>query len=239
LERFFIFAKKRSMPTTYGLPKKREEVLNLLQQAFVDQNLEEQDYEQRLGKALSAKSIEELNEVIADFPERERKPIQTPQRSNAEVFTSLGKGSNFSAVLSKQTSWLDQKVSNPIKSFVLMGEQNLSLAEADVEGKVLSIESQCFMGSLHLDLRAHKFEGKHVLIDLTLVMGEVRIRLPKGCIVENQISPILGEVSHSQQKLKRWISSLFSKQSMESRPISLKVSLLGFVTMGSVVFVHD
>ena len=54
--------------STFGLPKKREQVINLLQQAYIEQNLEEDDYEQRLTKAMAADSLETLQEVIADFP---------------------------------------------------------------------------------------------------------------------------------------------------------------------------
>jgi Domain of unknown function (DUF1707) len=56
------------MKTVYGLPKKREEVIQELQNAFASQNLDEVEYESRLNEALVANSIEDLEVLVLDFP---------------------------------------------------------------------------------------------------------------------------------------------------------------------------
>ncbi len=56
------------MKTTYGLPAKREEVIDTLNTAFAEQNLDDEEYENRVKEALNAKCIEELELVVFDFP---------------------------------------------------------------------------------------------------------------------------------------------------------------------------
>ncbi|WP_375563023.1 LiaF domain-containing protein [Bernardetia sp. OM2101] len=56
------------MKTTYGLPAKREELIDVLNTAFAEQNLDDEEYENRVKEALNAKYIEELEVIIFDFP---------------------------------------------------------------------------------------------------------------------------------------------------------------------------
>lgn len=56
------------MKTTYGLPAKREELIDVLNTAFAEQNLDDEEYENRVKEALNAKCIEELEVIVFDFP---------------------------------------------------------------------------------------------------------------------------------------------------------------------------
>ncbi|WP_338793387.1 LiaF domain-containing protein [Bernardetia sp. MNP-M8] len=56
------------MKTTYGLPAKREELIDVLNTAFAEQNLDDDEYENRVKEALNAKCIEELEVIVFDFP---------------------------------------------------------------------------------------------------------------------------------------------------------------------------
>jgi len=75
------------MKTTYGLDKKREAVLEALKEAFTEQNLDEQTYEERVSSALQASSVEELSEVLFDFPQHITAKIfqSTPQKYNTST----------------------------------------------------------------------------------------------------------------------------------------------------------
>ncbi len=223
------------MPTTYGLPKKREQVLNMLQQAFIDQNLEEEDYEQRLSKTLQAKSVEELNEIVADFPQGSGAPFAQvhPPLSQSPVSKQI------TALMSTQNNQFTEKLSGSLRLSSFLGEQKVGFRQATIEGDTLGLELKAIMGSQQIDLRAEQFSGKHIQIQLFVVMGEVRIILPKGATLENQAACYLGEVSHSHQKIKRLIASFFSSTPIESKPVAVKVSLFGVCTLGSVVLVHD
>ena len=260
------------MKTTFGLPKKREQVINLLQQAYVDQNLEEDDYEARLKAAMDAKSLEELQEVIHDFPnaprlvggarsqtgqqgmhqQQQNAPLgQSRQQGGFEfpfVFPprqpqapSIGGNARRSTVLfGNKNLEIREEITKPVRVATYLGEQKVSLQQASVSGNNLLISVETGLGQAIIDLRGEQLAGKHIQVDIMNVLGELVILLPKGAQVNNQVTPMLGEVSHSYQKVKKWIKRVISGQkALDTTPIPFTVTLYGTCILGEVRLVHD
>ena len=53
----------------YGLPRRRNEICDLLARAYTDNQIELEDYEHRLELANRAECLEDLERVIHDFPD--------------------------------------------------------------------------------------------------------------------------------------------------------------------------
>lgn len=89
------------MKTAYGLPKKREEVANILQAAYSEGNLDEAEYERRLEEVYAAESIEELkkNAFRLSAPDPDEAVSARPCGRGTHVATGRKPAAIGSAVL--------------------------------------------------------------------------------------------------------------------------------------------
>lgn len=248
------------MKTTFGLPKKREQVINMLQQAYIDQNLEDDEYENRLKQAMDANSVEDLQLVIHDFPNNpqllESKRPKIGQNSGTtttfggsrgealqqKIVHAFSRGDNTRsvAVLGSKTLDIAQEINSPLRASTYFGEHRINLQNASVKGDSLVISLETGFGSTVIDLRGIAFAHKHIQLDLMVIFGEVSILLPKGAQVNNKITPMLGEVNHKYQKVKKWIQKLIgSPKAIEKKPIPYTITLYGTCVLGEVALVHD
>ncbi len=244
---------KNTPPTTYGLPKKKNEVIEVLQEAYANQNLEDQEYERRLDEATNAKSIEDLQLVIFDFPASIRakvfpKPPQTletnplpakpadsswlsdivPSSTDTSTHTILGNENKALPVLSSSLSRISAILSN----------QKLDFRLAQVPETPVNIRIDSYLSGTVLDLRNEELDGKHINIDADCFMGEVKILLPRGAQIQRNVTNILGEVK-IQDKQRSWIKRLTGFGSSEPpTEIRLTVNITGTVVLGGIRVVY-
>ncbi len=249
------------MKTTFGLPKRREEVINLLQEAYADGNLEDEDYERRLSDAMDAKSIEELQKVVSDFPNppqllantsyqapnsnpnlatTQRKESPTPYQSGQPFTASvMQRARKLSSVLGSQKTALIDTITQPIRLNTVLGEQRLDLSHATIAGDRLLLRVECILGETVVDLRGERFQDKLVHISMHNLLGEVKLLLPKGARVDNQMTSVLGEVGHrSAHRAKNVIRKLLGQATISSKAIPFQVVLEGNSYLGNVSIVH-
>jgi len=204
------------MKTTYGLDKKREAVLEALKEAFTEQNLDEQTYEERVSSALQASSVEELSEVLFDFPQHITAKIfqSTPQKYNTStpyvpkrpLPVALNKP--MRAVLAehkRQVMVLQEE--EPTRISCILGTQKLNFSQAQIQGDHLVLDVENYLGETVLDLRNHQLEGRTLDVYIEGALGDVKILVPQGVSIQNDMSLILGDFK-TRGNRARWFNKI-------------------------------
>ena len=111
------------LPTGYGVPKLRQQVLQRLADAFADDNLELAEYERRVRGAEMATTIGELEAVVADFPERD---TTVPSRATGPV---VGSGMAVTVMGSRDME-IEAAGDVPRQVINVMGETRIDLSTA-------------------------------------------------------------------------------------------------------------
>ena len=111
------------LPTGYGVPKLRQQVLQRLADAFADDNLELAEYERRVRGAEMATTIGELEAVVADFPERD---TTVPSRATGPV---VGSGMAVTVMGSRDME-IEAAGDVPRQVINVMGETRIDLSAA-------------------------------------------------------------------------------------------------------------
>ncbi|MCU0446187.1 MAG: LiaF-related protein [Microscillaceae bacterium] len=231
-------------PTTYGLPKKREEVIEELKIAFANQNLDDAEYERRLNEASAAQSIEDLMLVLFDFPpEIKNKVFAT---GNAQVayqnpnFNMPALSSPKLQVIMGKDSRMMPEFSNSIaKISTILGEQNLDFRLSQIPQTPINIHVETILGATIIDLRNENLDGKHINLHLTGGLGEVKILLPRGVQIQKNVQLIGGEFK-IQDKQRSWIRRLTGMGNKKPQPaeIQLTVNFTGTFWLGSIKVIY-
>ena len=111
------------LPTGYGVPKLRQQVLQRLADAFAEDNLELAEYERRVRGAELATTIGELEAVVADFPDRD---TTVPSRATGPV---VGSGMAVT-VLGERDMEIEAAGDVPRQVINVMGETRIDLSTA-------------------------------------------------------------------------------------------------------------
>ncbi|MEH0155217.1 LiaF domain-containing protein [Limibacter armeniacum] len=193
--------------TVYGLPRKKEEVISLLQEAYASNNLDEAEYEKRLSMAYESKSIEELREVIYDFPQRDRffpfqeqyEPKQTTsyrgvKRKEVNLFSAPN--THFS-LLGNQYVDGQSMDAGPLNVITVLGENNVNLKNVAAENKLKDVYISCILGNTVIDLRNYNFQGRLIELELKSLIGNVTLLLPEGVRIKNKMLHLIGNINRS------------------------------------------
>jgi predicted membrane protein len=230
-------------PTTYGLPKKREEVIEELKIAFANQNLDDQEYERRLNEASAAKSIEDLMLVLFDFPAEIKNKVfsqNNAQLSNQSPdFTMMAITSPKLQVIMGKESRMMPEFSNSIaKISTILGEQNLDFRLSQIPQTPINIHVESILGATIIDLRNENLDGKHINIHVTGGLGEVKILLPRGVSIQKNIQLIAGDFK-IQDKQRSWIKRLTGMGNKKTEAdIQLTVNFTGVFWFGSIKVIY-
>ncbi|WAC54460.1 DUF1707 SHOCT-like domain-containing protein [Gordonia sp. SL306] len=149
----------------------RELVHQILSAAMAGGSLSPAEYEERAGKAVSARTFGELDELTDDLPVGQ---LGVPMPFVGEPSVSrVVPGSGRSPVAHR---------------FALM-------SAAEIKGTVVvadSITATAIMGSVEIDLREAEFTAAVLTIRCTAIMGAVDITVPPDVAVEVNGWPIMG-----------------------------------------------
>jgi len=230
-------------PTTYGLPNKKEKVIEQLNLAYSEQNLEEEEFERRLKEAVNAQSIEELKLVIFDFPisikesifpENKVVPTQNPSPTlpttipQNKIQTILGEDKRNIPLLSQRMP----------KFSTIMGEQKLDFRLSQIAGDTIYLHFEAILSSVKIDLRNEYLGGKTLNIHVTGSFGEVRILLPRGGNIQKNIQSVAGSVS-IQDKNRSWIRRFTGLGKSSNQELeTFTVNLTGIYWFGEVKLIY-
>ena len=234
------------MKTVYGLPKKREEVIEELQTAFANQNLDEAEYESRLNEALAANSIEDLEVLVLDFPPQIKsklfpKEVETTVQVSKPTATAplpmIPIKDTYRAIMSSDNRSIDQLDQQTVSFFALMSQQHIDLRQTQLQGNRFKLHIECLLGNTEIDLRNEDLAGRHIEIWVGGGLGEIKIKLPKGGIIQKE-AQMFGGSLNIKDKRKSWINRLTGNVKEETATIQFTVSLHGTYWLGNVDIVY-
>ncbi len=229
-------------PTTYGLPKKREEVVEALKVAYANQNLEDQEYERRLHEATNAKSIEDLKLVLFDFPAqikykifpREKAVPLPPPNTNLPVSS----GPKIQVVMGEDTRILPELSNAYADISAVLSSQKLDYRISRVPETPINLRVECILSNTQIDLRNENLDGKHIRIHINGALGEIKIMLPRGARIQRDIQLVASEFK-IQDKQRSWIKRLTGMGSEEPQAeIQLSVQITGNFWFGNIKLIY-
>ncbi|WP_027000941.1 LiaF domain-containing protein [Eisenibacter elegans] len=238
------------MATTYGLPKKREEVIEVLQQAFNNQNLEEEEYERRLKEANSARSVEDLTLVVFDFPHDIRRKLfpesplartaNTPTEAHLPQVIAPQEDTALTVMVTdtRQFAVLNE---GPMRFTAIMATQKLDFRQAEVIDQDIHILVRCWLSTTVIDLRNEALDGRTLHINIHGALGEVKVMLPPGITVNRAVNVIGGDYTlkdHRRSWMYRVSDILQLNATPPPQPAQLTVNITGRYWFGSVRLVY-
>lgn len=170
---------------SYGVPARRSRILELLSDAYARDDLDEPEFERRVERAHSARTIEELDQLVADFPEEivnaspSRGPKNLAPLSREEV--------------NREVDRLDD-VPAPTRMSVI-GDNRVELyPEDDRVVRCVSI-----IGDSRIDLRNLAGESGVVLVKVAAAIGDTCVVVPRGTPVDIRLVGLIGEHKRSRR----------------------------------------
>jgi hypothetical protein len=230
-------------PTTYGLPKKREEVIEALKLAYSNQNLDDQEYERRLNETMSAKSIEDLMLVLFDFPAEIRYRIfprdnSTPTSSSSPTYLPALTDNKLQVIMGNDDRNMPTLSNSLSKISAILSSQKLDFRLSQVPETPINIHIESILSSTLIDLRNENLEGKHININVSGALAEIKIMLPRGATIQRNIQLVAGEFK-VQDKQRSWIKRLTGMGSKETQDeIQLTVHINGRFWLGNIKVIY-
>ncbi|WP_250631401.1 DUF1707 SHOCT-like domain-containing protein [Rhodoflexus caldus] len=229
--------------TIYGLPKKMEEVIQALQTAFAEQNLDEREYERRLQEAMKAECIEDLEPVLSDFPKAIRHKIFPPAQQQPQFVQETPY--DYPANSSQMPNGMLQTIFNndkqeiavlderPVKCTALFGTQKIDFRTAQVVGNQFRIHIESYFSETTIDLRNEAIAGKHLDIVITGGLSAVKILLPPVPTIQRAVQLVLSEFQ-VKDKRRSWLDRLTGKPAPLSNESPCIVQVRGNFFLGEI-----
>jgi hypothetical protein len=220
----------------FGVPARRKDIIALLTEAYVRNDLEQGEFERRLDLAEKARTIEELDEVIADFPS------DVKERYSSESPTAGASGVPAKDI-EKQIEALDGMAAP--SRFVFLGD--LRATVLPTEPRVLRAVS--IIGDIRVDLRALSGVPGIFLLKVESLIGDLKITLPRGTQVQTRLFNLIGDQSRRRNQggfLMRLASQVAARFGVMSEPIEGPVRspgptvvVMGHMLVGDIKIVED
>ncbi len=153
----------------YGLSRRRDEICELLAQAYTDNQIELEDYERRLELANRADCLEDLERVIHDFPDA---------RDATQPAVSAG-----------MTPVDNPFDGTPETRVAIIGDQRLDHHDF-VNGHVRTLS---LIGDVKVHLEKLPRRGEPVVLTVFNLIGDTTLTVPVGMRVKNEVVNILGD----------------------------------------------
>jgi hypothetical protein len=157
-----------------SLEAAREHAVQLLSHHYAHDRLSLEEVEQRLELAYRARTIDEVDVLLADLPAAPGDEASTGERPFYQL-ARPGEGAPRSRLL----------------SFFAEVKRRGAWAPAR------QIEARIIFGSMLLDLREARLQPGVTEIDASVVFGELKVMVPPGVRVVSEGSAIFGSFDHS------------------------------------------
>lgn len=249
------------MKTTYGLPAKREELIDVLNTAFAEQNLDDAEYENRVKEALDAKCIEDLEVIVFDFP-REIKDKLFPTKNISTqktdfppaAFSSSTKPTTRSnsdlanlfpvkiskAIFTNEKELIPVLTEQSVHFQAVFGTQKIDFRSCCFEGQRFRIDVDSIFSNTTLDFRNQDLAGKHIDIFIKGALNEIKIYIPRGGSVQKNANLIMGEYSMKDKRkgFLGQVNKFLGTETLETESIAFTITLHGNTFMGSVKVIY-
>ena len=207
---------QRPLPPTGGLTERvadadRDRTVTLLREHVVEGRLTLDEFSDRMGAALEAKTRGELDAVMADLPTTGSVPTASPTSG-----TPRKTGRWHIAVMSGHSTRGRWRIGGKTKAVAIMGGCDMDLRRAEIEGPEVEITAFAFWGGIDIivpegfdvELRGFSFMGGRSLRlrDVPIVPGSPRI-IVRGFAVMGGID-VKSRPNRSAKQLGRSRSSM-------------------------------
>ncbi len=217
---------------TYGVPAAKQTITRLLSEAYARDDLEQTEFERRIERVEEARTIEELEELVEDFPEHLRKAIDTPTGATDAVRMT---GDELETEIARLDGLSAPTTVN------LLGDKHIVIRPQDQR----VVRTVSVIGDCEIDLRGLTGEGGAVLVKVIGLIGETRIIVPKATTVDLRLLDIIGDHQRKQRSdslVKKLAKKFgFLEEPEESVPAlpGPTVVVTGFRLIGDTVVVED
>ena len=130
---------------SFGVPKYREAIVDVLARAYADNNLELNEYENRLQRAENAQTISELKEIVSDFPAE-----YLSFNAAVPVPFKEGKQSSIFCLIGDRGISLKETKSSGINSYSAIGDTRVDLTGLAPESQPFSVKSYSLIGNVYI-----------------------------------------------------------------------------------------
>jgi class 3 adenylate cyclase len=199
----------------------RDRTVNSLREHLVEGRLTLDEFSERMGAALQAKTRGELDAVMADLPARVDPLDGTPTSLTPEVARPRKASRWHVAVMSGHSTKGRWRIGGRTKAVAVMGGCDMDLRGAEIEGHEVEITAVAFWGGIQIivpegfdvELRGFSFMGGRSLRlkDVPIVPGSPRI-VVRGFAVMGGV-----EVKSRPSRLARRLPSSSRERASRSR----------------------
>ncbi|WP_020529649.1 LiaF domain-containing protein [Flexithrix dorotheae] len=215
--------KEEKRPVVFGLPKLKDKVLAMLGNAFVENDLEITEYEKRLKIANEAKSIEELENAVYDFPQAH------------EIFPSKRPAAPQQPYVSNSPAKTFRDAFDEADYFTLIGDRNFTQLDITRPNMKVIIG----IGDTMFDLREIAKKFTHIRIESYSLIGNLKIKVPENTQVKRNLVCLIGDIKQRKGG-KNFIQQMFAGNHQPSpSPLShqppITLEIVGFKAIGDVV----
>lgn len=150
------------VPAIRASNEEREETRLLLEEACVDGRLTLEEFSERVGQAMTARTQDELRVLTLDLPTRPavRAGPDAPSSSITAIMTSV----------ERSGTW---QVPQHSRVVVFLGECKLDLRGARISARATTFDVRVLMGNLEIVVP----EGVETIVDATIVAASRTVRL--------------------------------------------------------------
>lgn len=213
----------------YGLPKKREQVIAMLSEAYARDDLDQAEFERRLELAERAGTIEDLEALTADFP-----PDAVIHGEAPAGAAPLSEGE-----LEREIARLDG-LAAPRRT-LLVGDLHVDVPPSSV--RVLRIVS--VFGDSTVDLRALSGLPGAFLLKVASFAGDTKVLVPRGTRVHLRVMSLAGDQSIGRPgrgffaRIAKGIQDVLGKPETPAAPPGPALVVNGFKVFGDVKVIED
>lgn len=157
-----------------SLDAAREQAVQLLSHHYAHDRLTLEQVEHRLELAYRARSVGEVDALLADLPAAPREEVATGERpfyqlARPDEAAPSGRLLSFFAEVKRRGAWAPARL----------------------------LEARVVFGSMLLDLREARLQPGVTEIDASVIFGELKVMVPPGVRVVSEGNAIFGSFDHS------------------------------------------
>ena len=215
--------------SAFGVPARRERIIAILAEAYASNELEQREYEDRVGRAEQAQTLEQLNALIADFPAEAIARYGLPGAPEAQ------RAALAPTEIERAVAQLDGQPA-PTRTSIF-GDQRVTLYPED--RRVL--RTVVGFGDTHLDLRPLSGQGGVFLLKVATFVGDTRITVPPGTRVDVRATVLIGDQTKKSGRLGGFLGRLGRRLGVLPQPPQQRsgppgpvVVVTGFKLIGDV-----
>lgn len=217
------------------MPAARARIVELLTEAYARDNLDQAEFERRVALVEEAQTIEELDELVVDFPDH----LRSAPNPALSPHLSAGTPPLTGDALESEIARLDG-LSAPT-TFNLLGDKRVQLRPEDRR----VVRAVSVIGDCEVDLRRLAGAGGAVLVKVTALIGEIRLIVPRGTPVDIRMIGVIGDHERKRRsgglfkKLARKLGVLDEAEDATPPPPAPPVIVTGFRLIGDTVIIEE